>query len=188
MRHGNTFEEGQTPFQIGARTDLPLTAWGRKQAEKMGAFLLAHHLDPFAIFSGSLKRQKQSAEIIGNQFKIIAEEEPALNEIDYGLWEGLTAQQIQEGWPRESAAWAEGQWPAEIFNRSAESYLQKIQEWIHRISQEGEKTFFAVTSNGLLRFFQNQKVKTGHFCELWVENGRWEVKSWNCDPFRELAF
>ena len=35
-RHGNTFEAGEAPRRVGRRTDLPLTAAGRAQAEALG--------------------------------------------------------------------------------------------------------------------------------------------------------
>lgn len=37
VRHGNTFAADEAPRRIGARTDLPLTAAGRRQAEALGA-------------------------------------------------------------------------------------------------------------------------------------------------------
>lgn len=41
VRHGNTFEAGETPRRIGARTDLPLTATGLDQADALGTFFAA---------------------------------------------------------------------------------------------------------------------------------------------------
>jgi probable phosphoglycerate mutase len=37
VRHGNTFAADEAPRRIGARTDLPLTESGRRQAEALGA-------------------------------------------------------------------------------------------------------------------------------------------------------
>ena len=56
MRHGNTFEAGQTPVQVGTRTDLPLTAQGLAQAKEMLNYLTAEGISPEAIFAGKLKR------------------------------------------------------------------------------------------------------------------------------------
>ncbi len=51
VRHGNTFEAGETPRRIGARTDLPLTAAGLEQAEALGRHFCAqwHPLRPGAV-------------------------------------------------------------------------------------------------------------------------------------------
>ena len=45
-RHGNTFESGETPRRVGARTDLPLTEKGRQQAQAIGHYLKEHDLIP----------------------------------------------------------------------------------------------------------------------------------------------
>ena len=111
-RHGNTFEMGQTPIQVGARTDLPLTQQGRDQAEQIANFLHRQGIKPAAIFAGALKRQTESAQIIGKQLGIQIElNQEALTEIDYGPWEGLTSEEIVKQWPHEYARWTEeGRW------------------------------------------------------------------------------
>jgi broad specificity phosphatase PhoE len=170
-RHGNTFEEGQTPVQIGI-TDLPLTQKGREQAEA-----IAQILPPVdAVYSGTLKRQKEFAELAAKREPFL---EPALNEIDYGLWEGLTAKEIETGWPQESKSWKEGHWPEGIF-KSREHYKNGIDLWRKTLSPN--TVVFAVTSGGILRLFHPEKVSTGHFCELEIFPNRIFIKSWNCNP------
>lgn len=180
MRHGNTFEEGQTPIQVGARTDLPLTAFGRAQAEKMAEYLRVNRIVPKAIFAGGLKRQTESASIIGKSFGLSFQNTPALTEIDYGLWEGLTADAIETGWPREHAEWnIDAKWQTAIFQGTAEEHREHLQKWFEMLCQKyPNDAVLGVTSNGLLRFFRNEKVKTGHFCEF---QGM-EIIRWNQNP------
>lgn len=180
MRHGNTFEAGQVPVQVGARTDLPLTAQGRKQAETMAQYLLSER--PKVIYAGSLKRQTESAQIIAQRFHLVVLHEPALTEIDYGAWEGLTAGEIASRWPKEHVAWAEGQWQTEIFGGTLEGHKRAIEEWLDRLRKQGDEPVIAITSNGLLRFFQNEKVKTGHFCEIELFEDGLKIQKWNIDP------
>lgn len=182
MRHGNTFEAGEVPIQVGARTDLPLTAFGRKQAESMAKYLLSEGICPKAIYAGKLKRQTESARIIAESFDLEFLHEPALTEIDYGAWEGLTAEEIATRWPKEHAEWLDGKWQASIFGGTLEGHLSAIKEWLDRLRKEGDEPVFAVTSNGLLRFFQNEKVKTGHFCEIHVFEDGYKIQKWNIDP------
>ncbi len=195
-RHGNTFETGQTPIQVGARTDLPLTQQGRGQAEQIANFLHRQKIKPAAIFAGALKRQTESAEIIGKQLGIPIElNQTALTEIDYGPWEGLTSEEIVKRWPHEYARWTEeGRWAEKIFGGSKENHLQKIDLWLDSLRKKyrAGETVVAITSNGTIRFFlQNTdfqkpagelKVKTGHFCELELARDRLIVKSWNQNP------
>ncbi len=184
MRHGNTFEAGQTPLQVGARTDLPLTSYGLLQAEQMVKYLMAKKISPKAIYAGSLKRQTQSAEIIAQSFGLRLEEAPALNEIDYGLWEGLPSEEIGLKWAKEYREWnEEGKWQSHIFKGSYQNHFNALIGWLERLKEihEGE-TVFAVTSNGLLRLFKNEKVKTGHFCELLLDQGEIHLSQWNQKP------
>lgn len=184
MRHGNTFEEGQNPIQIGARTDLPLTASGQKQAQAMAQYLKRKEIVPKAIFAGQLKRQTESAYLIGKEFEINFENTRALNEVDYGLWEGLTAEQIQSKWPKEYAEWNDAaEWQVDIFQSTAEKYLEPFKTWVEELRKKyPNQTILAVTSNGILRFIRNEKVKTGHFCEIELESGCTKVISWNRNP------
>lgn len=198
VRHGNTFETGQTPLQVGARTDLPLTAQGRKQAEQMGDYLLAHSISPAAIYAGNLKRQIESAEIIASRLASscpLKLREPSLTEIDYGAWEGLPSDEIARRWPNEYLAWAEeGKWPAPIFGGSLQKHRADIANWIAslRAAFTSGDVVVAVSSNGLIRFFSNEwetfakakqmdrlKVKTGHFCDLDLSSKNVLVRSWN---------
>ena len=168
-RHGNTFEEGQTPVQIG-KIDLPLTERGRQQAA-------AIQLPPVnAIYSGSLKRQREFAEIVARGFPV--QEELALNEIDYGPWEGLTAEEIAKGWPIEVAAWNQSAiWPEGRYRSNLNRWLDYLRDTFRPGS-----LIFAVTSGGILRLIYPQKVSTGHLCELELFPHHFSIKSWNTNP------
>ena len=181
MRHGNTFEEGQIPFQVGASSDLPLTAYGRVQAEEMAKFLAVEGLSPEAIFSGKLKRQAESAQIIADFFNLKVQNAAALTEIDYGLWEGLSSDAIREQWPKEYAEWNdEAKWQSHIFRGGYEAHLKGLIGWMDELRHLFcNKTVFAVTSNGLLRLLKNEKVKTGHFCEIRLHREAMEICRWN---------
>ncbi len=204
VRHGNTFEQGQTPTQVGVRTDLLLTDQGRNQAEYFARYLAVKQIQPHAIYAGTLKRQIETAEILGGHFQVedkIQLHEPALTEIDYGPWEGLTAEEIREKWPNEYKAWTEqSKWP-ELFGNTQKNHLREIEKWLNElrsIHAAGE-TVVGVTSNGIIRFFytfqekewenliqthrmETLKVKTGHFCELLLFKNSLQIKSWNKGP------
>ncbi len=200
VRHGNTFETGQTAVQIGGRTDIPLTENGRRQAEAMARFLQSENIFPAAIYRGPLKRQIETAQIIGKPFRLEALAEPVLTEIDYGPWEGLDGSTIHSKWPREYTEWTEAAcWADGIFG--GDPPLPAIERWIARLKkthQSGD-TIVGVSSNGLIRFFyallqcrwdsfvqerqiEALKVKTGHFCELLLLEDGVEIRKWNESP------
>ncbi len=184
MRHGNTFERDEVPVQIGARMDPPLTLFGRKQAEQMGSYLITQGIFPKAIYAGKLKRQIESAKIIAQYFALPLLYEPALTEINYGPWEGLTGEEIARHWPKEHAEWSKGKWQATIFGEKREERRFAIENWLKglRRTYQREDTLFGVTSNGLLRFLGNEKVRTGHFCEIALFEDTLKIGHWNIDP------
>jgi broad specificity phosphatase PhoE len=190
VRHGNTFEKGETPVQVGSRTDLPLTLKGRAQAEHLGEFFSREGIRPSAIFTGPLRRQKETAAAIARKYNLQVLPEAALNEIDYGLWEGLTSQEISDRWPSEYRKWIEdGEWAASLFEESLEERLVRIRNFLSKI--RGLETVIAVGSNGILRYFhpsipkgemEKFKVRTGAYCELLLNEEQVEVVRWNLLP------
>lgn len=205
VRHGNTFEASQTPTQVGSRTDMPLTTQGRLQAQQFADYLASKGIEPKAIYAGTLRRQTESAKIIGNSLKmekLIHLDEPALTEIDYGPWEGLTSEAISSQWTKEYADWTEqSRWVEGVFGKSLKEHLNDIEKWLEKLRRiySGGDVVVGVTSNGIIRFFhslqmdrwealvkdrqmEDLKVKTGHFCELLLTKNALEVVSWNVKP------
>ncbi|MBJ7449874.1 MAG: histidine phosphatase family protein [Parachlamydiales bacterium] len=206
VRHGNTFESGQTPVQVGLKTDLPLTEKGCLQAEYFAKYLEVKNIKPKAVYAGSLKRQVKTAQIVCKYLHIqdaLKLNEPALNEIDYGLWEGLSTEDIQSKWPDDYANWTEeSRWADGIFAQSLGHHIKAIQSWIKQLLQtyKANDCIIGVTSNGIMRLFQTFqttqwqqlvhdrnmekiKVKTGHFCDLLIDDdGSVQIQSWNVNP------
>lgn len=201
-RHGNTFEAAETPVQVGARTDKALTAHGREQARRFAECLKSAGIIPAAIYAGTLKRQIETAQIVAR--KLHAEDrlhlnEHALTEIDYGQWEGLTSEAIAAQWPKEYESWtSQAYWPDGIFGKSELEHVIAIGEWLNLLRQTyaSNDTIVGVTSNGIIRYFYTfygkewerlvqerqmdaLKVKTGHFCELFLTQDELKVNRWN---------
>lgn len=211
IRHGNTFSKGESAYQIGSQTDLPLSPSGVLQAEALGKYFLKQGLEPDRLITGNLIRHKETAsgflKELG-QSNLEVETNSALNELDFGSWEGLSPEEISAKWPsqysdwNEASAWAEG-----VFVGSEEStlsglreFLDELNQWALEVGSEAKsKTVVVFSSGGLIRYFysfigaewrkyRNQrmmkelKVKTGHFCELSLSSSGLKVKSWSKSP------
>jgi len=205
VRHGNTFAEGETPRQVGKKTDLPLTEKGEQQARRMGLWLCKTGILPEKIFAGCLQRQQKAAQIIAGQLEpppLVRTGDDALDELDYGAWEGLTSAEIEAQWPNQYRQWNESAlWPADIFGGSCANRLLLIEEWLQDLRRDcrpGE-TVVAVSSNGIIRFFctfvpgmferisaerqmKTLKVGTGNYCEMQILPDCLSVVSWNQVP------
>jgi broad specificity phosphatase PhoE len=95
VRHGQT--EWSRDGRHTGRTDVPLTAEGRRQAEALGEKLSGR--DFARVLSSPLSRAADTCRLAG--LGDIAETRGELAEWDYGNYEGLTTPQIREerpGW------------------------------------------------------------------------------------------
>lgn len=202
-RHGNTFTPAEKAVWIGARSDLPLVAAGCVQARRLGQVLRDAKVALAAIYCGSLQRTRRHAEIVAQQAgapltPIIA---PALVEIDYGQWEGLSSEEISAKYGSEELeAWEQHSiWPRSAGWRPSEEVVaRRITEFARSlVADHGEdEVVLAITSNGILRYAlrlapgafdahvqaRNVKVATGHVCVIEGQPCGYHVVAWNRLP------
>ncbi|MBR2345228.1 MAG: histidine phosphatase family protein [Lentisphaeria bacterium] len=95
VRHGNTFNSGDTILRVGSATDIPLTEKGLLQGEAVGKSLLAKGLSVDTIFHAPLQRTVQSAEGILKSYPA-AQMSMAdfLTELDYGDDDGKPEDEV----------------------------------------------------------------------------------------------
>jgi probable phosphoglycerate mutase len=133
VRHGET--EWSLSGQHTSRTDLPLTANGRKRATALRHLLSGYS---FAlVLSSPLRRALETCEIAG--YGDVVELDDDLREWDYGEYEGLTTPQIRETRPdwnlwRDGCPGGEG--PAAVGQR-ADRVLERL------AAAEGDAVAFA---------------------------------------------
>ena len=103
IRHGATQRTAENRFSGAVGVDL--SEEGRMQADMLGERLRRDRID--ALYSSSLSRALQTAEIIGTRCGLATTTIDALREIDHGHWEGLTRADVEERFPGEYQAWEE---------------------------------------------------------------------------------
>lgn len=95
VRHGETSWNHVKKYQ--GHSDISLNEKGLQQAQGVAKRLASENIS--AIYSSDLTRAVQTAEAIAKQHSLYPATLPALREINFGLWEGLTYQQIMAAWP-----------------------------------------------------------------------------------------
>jgi probable phosphoglycerate mutase len=114
VRHGET--EWSRDGRHTGRTDIPLTAQGRRQAEALRAPL---HPWQFAlVLSSPLQRALETCRLAG--YGTNAQVRPELMEWDYGRYEGRTSRQIlaeNPGWSLWRDGGPDGETPADVGRR-----------------------------------------------------------------------
>ena len=204
VRHGNTFAPGDRIVWVGKGQDFPLVPSGQAQAQRLGETLTSAAWIPTAAVSGGLKRQVEHLKLAappGSPEPIRLE---ALDEVDYGLWGGLTTDEIHERFgPEEVTAWNErSQWPSSAGWPETEAEVRtRVRAFLAEVEagRFGERVLVC-SSNGLLRWFLDAvpgalntalqegtfKVKTGAVGLLRFKsdetNPQWKLALWNQPP------
>lgn len=107
-RHGET--DWNVQCKIQGSTDIELNEKGIQQAEELGKRLLEEDNQIHRIYTSKLKRAKKTGEIIGNILDVPVKEIDGLEEMSFGLWEGLTWNEIPEQYPKEFEQWYNDRW------------------------------------------------------------------------------
>jgi broad specificity phosphatase PhoE len=104
VRHGET--EGESSIRYHGRTDVALSELGRAQMRHASRAIETHRrANNFArVFSSPLVRASEGARIVaGDSAQLVTIDEFA--EVHFGLFEGLTADEIRERYPDEFTRW-----------------------------------------------------------------------------------
>lgn len=106
VRHGET--EGAEVRRYKGSIDVPLSGKGIEQMKQVAEYLIAeNHPDKLgAVYCSDLSRAIKSAEIIAESHGLSPLIIPALRERNFGIWEGMSFDEIRERYPKEFEAWA----------------------------------------------------------------------------------
>lgn len=196
VRHGNTFDRGDTVTRVGARTDLPLSVSGREQAERLAAHFRDKNTKFNQALAGPLKRTVETAEaILAAQADAPKLEITAfLREIDYGPDENQPEEKVIARLGEDALAdWERAAIPPAGWNVDPAELEEAWRALFRRLGADtDEGPVLLVTSNGIARFAlmaahggqdQDLKLKTGAYGVLSLDDaGTARVSSWNIRP------
>ena len=99
VRHGET--EGESSIRYHGRTDVPLSRLGRQQMHGVQRALQGRAFA--AVYASTLSRSVEAAAIAAGGAGVMRI--AGFDEIDFGTWEGLTAEEIAASDPEGYAYW-----------------------------------------------------------------------------------
>lgn len=104
VRHGET--EGQSSIRYHGRSDVPLSELGRAQMRAARDAIVENYRAPNfeRIFSSPLIRAVEGARIVAGDSAMLSIIED-FAEVHFGLFEGLTAEEIRDRHPDHYAIW-----------------------------------------------------------------------------------
>ena len=160
VRHGET--EGESSIRYHGRTDVALSELGRAQMRLAGRAIAADHGGAnFArVFSSPLVRASEGARIVaGESAPLVTIDEFA--EVHFGLFEGLTADEIRQRYPGEFARWnadrlapgytyPEGESRAGFANRVERGLERMLALWTPRGDSEADDALL-IAHRGVIR-------------------------------------
>ena len=103
VRHGET--DWNIAKRIQGSTDIPLNKTGILQAAVLAEKLSCRATPITAVYTSKLLRAKQTGEAIAQKFSIHCQTVPGLEELNFGLWEGICWEEVESQFPKEYLLW-----------------------------------------------------------------------------------
>lgn len=176
LRHGQTDYNAQGRLQ--GQVDIPLNDVGHIQAKEA-----AHHvaaLRPDVIISSDLLRAKVTAEYLAAELDQPIQLDERIRERSFGQWEGLTREEIKDGWPDQFKVWRTWGNPEGIDAESrSEVGIRMVSGIEAAVSAAGENKTIVVVSHGAA-ITAAITVLLGHDPDTWrgvasMQNCHWSV-------------
>lgn len=134
------WRHGQTDYNAAGRLqgqiDIPLNATGIAQATEAAKVLA--RTEPSAIVTSDLSRAVDTAEALANLLKVDVVIDERLRERSFGDWEGLTRDEILQGWPEAFAQWRSGEHPSGVNAESRADLGTRFAECVNEWSRKYE--------------------------------------------------
>ncbi len=190
VRHGETESNIERRYQ--GWTESPLSQAGIRQAEKAAHFLGRQNLS--GLYCSDLSRAFHTARVIGSSSGLKPEATPLLREINFGSWEGMTFDEIEQQYGTDIRNWLD-----DPFKRSApggetlDQVCARMKSFLEHLEQQASdgQSVAAVSHGGSIRalLFDVIGMSTASFWDLKVENasislvrkenGRYKVAYYN---------
>lgn len=150
IRHGETPWTRAQRYQ--GRSDIPLSAQGRKQARSIARLLKREK--PTRLYTSGLRRAQETAQIIASPLKLKPEIDPRLNELDFGLWEGAHYLELSRKSGVLFRRWREGKLRRPPGGESVDSLALRVRKFFEEITKRHpQETVAVVTHGGPIKMF-----------------------------------
>jgi len=144
IRHGET--EGAEKRRYKGSIDVPLSENGIRQMEQVSAYM-PNTLT--AVYCSDLQRATRSAEVIAKPHSLSPVIVPSFRERNFGIWEGMSFDEIQLKYPDEFNAWAVN--PLQFSPMQGESTFtmsERVLNSLEEIIRNHEGEHIAIVAHG----------------------------------------
>ncbi|NLY85884.1 MAG: histidine phosphatase family protein [Tissierellia bacterium] len=144
IRHGQS--EWNLLSKVQGQKDANLTDLGREQARKLGERLIDEDID--IIYSSDLSRALETAKIISSIINKPIVESKEIREINFGIWEGLTLEEILKKHKEQYLIWMKN--PVQFKLEGAETLealKDRVMNYVEKIILENKDKNIAIVSH-----------------------------------------
>lgn len=148
------WRHGQTDYNLEVRVqggvDVPLNRTGAAQAAASAA-LLERYLRgaPAVVVSSTLVRALATAQVLAEVLGVRVVTDSRLREREFGLWEGLTRDEMVRSWPEEYSLWKAGETPPGIGMESRTHVADRVEAaLLEHASRHAPEDTLVVVSHG----------------------------------------
>ena len=158
IRHAQS--KGNETNTVQGQTDTGLSELGKIQARKLAEFFTSNDIN--TVYSSDLTRALETAEPLVQKLNTKIILDPDLREADFGIWEGMTYEEVKEKYPNEYSAWHKDYYVRPHWFESFESHQRRTRQAIERIlNKYNLNDRIAMFTHG-----GNIKTQVGYFQKL----------------------
>lgn len=144
IRHGETAWTVAKRYQ--GMTDIPLNQKGLRQAKFLARVLAPER--PARIYSSTLRRSRETAQVMAAALKLRPVPDPRLNELHFGEWEGALYRNLARTPSLEFRRWREGKLDRPPGGESVASLMRRVGKFLKEILERHREETVAVVSHG----------------------------------------
>lgn len=153
IRHGQT--DWNVEGKIQGSYNSELNDNGIRQAKELSEKIINGHYKFSKIYTSRQKRAIKTAQILSEAARIDYVPIEGLEEINLGLWEGLSWAEVKEKFPNEYEEWyVNRRYTQPPQGESYQQMLERVLTVIHKIIGENDKNIAIVTHSAVIMCIQ----------------------------------
>lgn len=125
VRHGETQWNKEKRYQ--GTSDIPLSLAGIKKVNTLAR--ASRYLKAEVVYSSVLQRAQQTASIMTRQMKVKPQLDARLNEMNFGCWEGKTAEELLKAHDASYERFLNGEWMRPFGGESMQEVQLRIRKF-----------------------------------------------------------
>ena len=145
LRHGEVEERYHRIF--GGRIDMNLSALGHDQARALAAYLRRRPID--VVYASPMKRAQQTLAPLASHCPRPAIEKPEFREVDFGVWTGLSWEEVHSKHQVSAFDWLDRIEKGEIAEaETGATFRARIEPTLRQIVEEHAGQSVAIVCHG----------------------------------------